>query len=216
MTERESATINTELTKNAVEIRQIVQDFPLCSTFKEIDEQNALGDLSEIREYSSAMLFSSVRRHLEIMRGNISKLETVGRETLDLEESHGILEIVERHKEQLTACQRQFRLANVKVSLFQENFRLLGPDIDPDLQVLELSGAEVPGPGRGGQWRSGPQVQKLSEVPRELAGLAGHGLVDVVPVVVGVEDSLLREGTEEDGQGELVEVSDRLLGLLVV
>ena len=44
MTERESATINTELTKNAVEIRQIVQDFPLCSTFKEIDEQNALGD----------------------------------------------------------------------------------------------------------------------------------------------------------------------------
>jgi len=97
MTERESATINTELTKNAVEIRQIVQDFPLCSTFKEIDEQNAL-----------------VRRHLEIMRGNINKLETVGRETMDLEESHGILEIVERHKEQLTACQRQFRLANVK------------------------------------------------------------------------------------------------------
>ena len=35
--------INTELTKNAVEIRQIIQDFPLCSTFKEIDEQNALG-----------------------------------------------------------------------------------------------------------------------------------------------------------------------------
>ena len=42
MTE-ESAKINSELTKNAVEIRQIVQDFPLCSTFKEIDEQNVLG-----------------------------------------------------------------------------------------------------------------------------------------------------------------------------
>ena len=40
----ESAEINTQLTKNAVEIRQIVQDFPLCSTFKEIDEQNALGN----------------------------------------------------------------------------------------------------------------------------------------------------------------------------
>ena len=39
----ESAKINSELTKNAVEIRQIVQDFPLCSTFKEIDEQNVLG-----------------------------------------------------------------------------------------------------------------------------------------------------------------------------
>ena len=49
MTERESARLNTELTKNAVEIRQIVQDFPLCSTFKEIDEQNALGDCLEYR-----------------------------------------------------------------------------------------------------------------------------------------------------------------------
>ena len=41
--EGEPEKINTELTKNAVEIRQIIQDFPLCSTFKEIDEQNALG-----------------------------------------------------------------------------------------------------------------------------------------------------------------------------
>merc|ERR1719445_1694562 len=48
------------------------------------------------------------------MRGNISKLETVGRETLDLEESRAILDMVEKHREQLTACQRQFRLANVK------------------------------------------------------------------------------------------------------
>jgi len=97
MTEKESVLINTELTRNAVEIRQIVQDFSLCWTFKEIDEQNAL-----------------VRRRLEIMRSNISKLETVGRDTLDLEESQAILEIVEKHREQLTACQRQFRLANVK------------------------------------------------------------------------------------------------------
>ena len=43
MTE-DSAKINSELTKNAVEIRQLVQDFPLCSTFKEIDEQNVLGN----------------------------------------------------------------------------------------------------------------------------------------------------------------------------
>ena len=53
-----------------------------------------------------------------MMRANISQLETVGRETLDLEESRAILDMVERHREQLTACQRQFRLANVKVSLF--------------------------------------------------------------------------------------------------
>lgn len=45
--EGEPEKINTELTKNAVEIRQIIQDFPLCSTFKEIDEQNALGSKIE-------------------------------------------------------------------------------------------------------------------------------------------------------------------------
>ena len=39
----ESTKLDTELTKNAVEIRQIIQDFPLCSTFREIDDQNALG-----------------------------------------------------------------------------------------------------------------------------------------------------------------------------
>ena len=41
--EVEAEKLNTELTKNAVEIRQLIQDFPLCSTFKEIDEQNAMG-----------------------------------------------------------------------------------------------------------------------------------------------------------------------------
>ena len=46
--EGEAEKINTELTKNAVEIRQVIQDFPLCSTFKEIDEQNALGTDSEV------------------------------------------------------------------------------------------------------------------------------------------------------------------------
>ena len=39
----ESTKVDNELTKNAVEIRQIIQDFPLCSTFREIDDQNALG-----------------------------------------------------------------------------------------------------------------------------------------------------------------------------
>ena len=95
--ETDSEKVNTELTKNAVEIRQIIQDFPLCSTFKEIDEQNAL-----------------VRTKMETMRTNISKLEMVAKESLDLAISHQIRDTVERHREQLTACQRQFRLANVK------------------------------------------------------------------------------------------------------
>jgi len=96
-TEDEPEKINTELTKNAVEIRQMIQDFPLCSTFKEIDEQNAL-----------------VRSQMEVMRGNLGRLEVLARETLDLATSHRLLDTVERHREQLTACQRQFRLANVK------------------------------------------------------------------------------------------------------
>ena len=52
---------------------------------------------------------------MEVMRGNLGRLEVLARETLDLATSHRLLDTVERHREQLTACQRQFRLANVKV-----------------------------------------------------------------------------------------------------
>ena len=52
---------------------------------------------------------------MEVMRGNLGRLEVLARETLDLAASHRLLDTVERHREQLTACQRQFRLANVKV-----------------------------------------------------------------------------------------------------
>jgi len=89
--------LNTELTQNAVEIRQIIQDFPLCSTFKEVDEMNAM-----------------VRTKMEVMRSNIRKMELAARETLDAGVSNQLHENLERHREQLTACQRQFRLANVK------------------------------------------------------------------------------------------------------
>ena len=43
MTESEFSKLDNDLTRNAVEIRQIIQDFSLCSTFREIDDQNALG-----------------------------------------------------------------------------------------------------------------------------------------------------------------------------
>jgi len=95
--EVEAEKLNTELTKNAVEIRQLIQDFPLCSTFKEIDEQNAM-----------------VRGKMESMRSNLSRMEMIGRESLDSGVSFEILETAERHREQLSACQRQFRMANVK------------------------------------------------------------------------------------------------------
>jgi len=97
MTETEGSKIDNELTKNAVDIRQIIQDFPLCSTFREIDDQNAL-----------------VRAEMEVMRSNISKLELIAMEMLDMEQSQMITSQVESHREQLASCQRQFRVANVK------------------------------------------------------------------------------------------------------
>ena len=114
--EGEPEKINTELTKNAVEIRQIIQDFPLCSTFKEIDEQNALGtDIWALYEIVTEVMCIPVRGRLEVMRGNLSRLEVMARESLDLATSELVMTTAERHREQLTACQRQFRLANVKV-----------------------------------------------------------------------------------------------------
>ena len=109
------------------------------------------------------------------MRGNISKLDTLGRETLDLEESRAILEIVEKHREQLSACQRQFRLANVKVTLLTKQLwscqcyvcRLL-PDVDPHLQVLKLSGAEVSLPARWSHGGTRAKAEIFRESLREL------------------------------------------------
>ena len=45
-------TLDTELTRLEVGVRQMVQDFPLCATFREIDQQNALvrGELDSMRE----------------------------------------------------------------------------------------------------------------------------------------------------------------------
>ena len=51
---------------------------------------------------------------MEVMRSNISKLELIAMEMLDLEQSQLTMSQVESHREQLASCQRQFRLANVK------------------------------------------------------------------------------------------------------
>ena len=44
--------LDTELTRLEVGVRQMVQDFPLCATFREIDQQNALvrGEMDSMRE----------------------------------------------------------------------------------------------------------------------------------------------------------------------
>jgi hypothetical protein len=51
---------------------------------------------------------------MEVMRSNISKLELIAMEMLDLEQSQLTMSQVESHRKQLASCQRQFRLANVK------------------------------------------------------------------------------------------------------
>ena len=44
--------LDTELTRLEVGVRQMVQDFPLCATFREIDQQNSLvrGEMDNMRE----------------------------------------------------------------------------------------------------------------------------------------------------------------------
>jgi len=79
--------LNTELTQNAVEIRQIIQDFPLCSTFKEVDEMNAM-----------------VRTKMEVMRSNIRKMELAARDERHGEDQDGGHE--EQHQEDGVGCQR--------------------------------------------------------------------------------------------------------------
>jgi len=51
---------------------------------------------------------------MEVMRSNISKLELIAMEILDVEQSQMVMSQVDSHREQLASCQRQFRVSNVK------------------------------------------------------------------------------------------------------
>ena len=59
----EEEAVERELTRLAVEAREMVQDFPLCSTFREVEAQNAL-----------------VRGVMEGMRGKLTLLDTLALE----------------------------------------------------------------------------------------------------------------------------------------
>jgi len=99
MTDSASASdIDTALTRLEVEIRHLIQDFPLCSTFKEVDQLNSV-----------------VRAEMDKFRSNLGKLELVALEAQDLEEGERLGDLAARHSSQLTACQAQFRQSNVKV-----------------------------------------------------------------------------------------------------
>lgn len=90
--------LDTALTRLEVEIRHLIQDFPLCNTFKEVDQLNSL-----------------VRAEMDKFRERLGQLEIVALEETDLEESERLGELCSRHSSQLTACQQQFRQSNVKV-----------------------------------------------------------------------------------------------------
>jgi len=99
MTGLESASdLDTALTRLEVEIRHLIQDFPLCSTFKEVDQLNSV-----------------VRAEMDKFREHLGKLELVALEQQDLDESERLAELAASHGSQLTACQAQFRQSNVKV-----------------------------------------------------------------------------------------------------
>jgi len=93
---RSVSEIENELTKIGLQIRKSIQDFTLCSTFKEIDEQNG-----------------SVRAMMDKMRILLQELEVAATEALNTDEGEKAREMYNGYKDQLTACQRQFRSANV-------------------------------------------------------------------------------------------------------
>lgn len=88
--------VENDLTRLSVQIRRSIQDFHLCATFKEIDEQNA-----------------AVRGLMDSMRSSIQELERCARECLEVEEAERLRKVLESYQEQLVSCQRQFRAANV-------------------------------------------------------------------------------------------------------
>jgi len=93
----EVASLDTELTRLEVSARQMVQDFPLCATFREIDQQNSL-----------------VRGEMDNMREKLLLLDNLALEQVDRQQKEEVTRLAEQHREQLGAVQRQFRQANVK------------------------------------------------------------------------------------------------------
>ena len=109
---------------------------------------------------------------MESMRSNLSRMEMIGRESLDSGVSFEILETAERHREQLSACQRQFRMANVKVKgeyLFHLNESSgVITNIHTHSDLLKLSWADQIIPDWLWQWVTRIQVHVVSEVLRKL------------------------------------------------
>jgi len=93
---KSTSELEESLTKYNIQIRKSIQDFNLCATFKEIEEQN-----------------SAVRSLMDSMRTVLQDLETVSEEHLDREEATRAKDVFESYKEQLGSVQRQFRAANV-------------------------------------------------------------------------------------------------------
>jgi len=147
----ELSDLERELTRSTVEVRRLVQDFPLCSTFREVDELN-----------------QEVRRAMDNMRRNIGKMETMAREETEDEAARaGIARQAEEHRGQLTACQRQFRQANVKQMTVLENLS------SKDLLSSANNNSEAAG-GTGPRKRRDKEqlVQAHGSVTRDLQAIS--------------------------------------------
>ena len=107
----------------------MVQDFPLCATFREIDQQNSLvrGEMDNMRE--KLLLLDNLA--LEQVHLDCSPLARALHRVLiissqvDRQQKEEVTRLAEQHREQLGAVQRQFRQANVKVCYHSEKWRFL-------------------------------------------------------------------------------------------
>ena len=100
----------------------MVQDFPLCATFREIDQQNSLvrGEMNNMRE--KLLLLDNLA--LEQVHINFSPLFCpecdIISSQVERQQKEEVTRLAEQHREQLGAVQRQFRQANVKVCYYLE------------------------------------------------------------------------------------------------
>ena len=148
----EVSDLERELTRSTVEVRRLVQDFPLCSTFREVDELN-----------------QEARRAMDNMRRNIGKMETMAREETEDEGARaGIARQAEEHRGQLTACQRQLRQANVKQMTVLEN--LSSKDLLSSAANNNSEAAGGAGPRK--RWDKEQLVQAHGSVTRDLQAIS--------------------------------------------
>jgi len=182
--------LDTSLTRLCVSMRAQVQDFPLCSTIKEVESLNSL-----------------VRQDMDRFRENLAKLELAAMEQMDLEEGERLRELCSGHARQLTEVQGLFRQANVRAMGVLER--------QASSQLLSTQGEQ----GRQLRQRRDKEqlvaehsqvTQNLQAISRQLAETVARSK-DTVGVLGDSTSKLGRVIEEQRTMGGVIGMSKRLI-----